>query len=246
MLSIKSLTVNIEKQTILDQINLSVKSGQTHIIMGPNGSGKSTLAKTIMGSPECRVEGGFITFNKKKLLKLSSDKRSKLGIFLANQYPMEIPGVNYEKFLHLSFNSHTKKKLTPSEFHKILTEKIEMLRLKPEFLERNLNQGFSGGEKKKSEILQLMILNPKLAILDEADSGLDIDALRNVFSVLKQEKKENKQLSLLIITHNDRILDHIKPDKIHIMAKGQIVKSGSSSLLNEIKKTGFKKIIQEN
>ncbi len=243
MLKIKNLKAQIEQQKILEGINLTIKEHEIHVVMGPNGSGKSTLAKTLMGSPEVNVTEGEIYFKNKNITHKEADTRSHLGLFLANQYPTEVPGVNLENFLRLAYNTNhlEKGKLSVLQFRKLLRSKLKVVDLPEEFLERNLNEGFSGGEKKKSEILQMAILEPSLAILDETDSGLDIESLDLVFSAIRKIY-EQTNMALLLITHYDRVLNYIEPHYVHIMRQGVIAKTGGQDLVKIIQKVGFKKL----
>ncbi len=240
LLEIKNLRVNIQSKKIIKGVNLSIKPGEIHALMGPNGSGKSTLASTIMGHPNFEIMSGFIKSQGKSIKKLSPEDRAKLGIFLSFQYPVEVPGLSVPHFLRSAYNNlHPNKKMSPLDFSKYFKEKSKLLNIKTDLAERSLNEGFSGGEKKKLEILQLAILNPKLAILDETDSGLDIDALRAVSEGIKKVKKENKKMGILIITHYFRILNHIKPDFVHIMKDGKLIKSGRKDLATQVEKRGY-------
>jgi Fe-S cluster assembly ATP-binding protein len=243
LLSIKNLKVSVEKKIILDDISLDIFQGQIHAIMGPNGSGKSTLANTLMGHPKYKIESGKIIFAGEDVSEFSADKRARLGLFLAMQNPYEIEGVVFKDFLRQSYNAiykGTDKELDLKGFKKLLTEKMELLKIKPEFVERFLNVGFSGGEKKRAEVLQLAVLQPKLAILDEIDSGLDVDALKIVCDGLNQIKTDSKEISFLIITHYPRILHYLNPDFVHVMQHGNIVKSGDIKVAQEIEKNGYK------
>ncbi|MDP2684317.1 MAG: Fe-S cluster assembly ATPase SufC [bacterium] len=240
LLDIKKLKVNIGSKTIIKGLDLDINPGEIHALMGPNGSGKSTLASTIMGHPNYKVKFGSIKSQGKSIKSLSPEERAKLGIFLSFQYPVEVPGLSVPHFLRSAYNSlHPKTQLPPLEFSKYFETKMKLLNIKKDLADRSLNEGFSGGEKKKLEILQLAILNPKLAILDETDSGLDIDALRAVAEGIKKIKKDNKKIGILIITHYFRILQHIKPDFVHIMKDGQIIKSGRKELATQVEKKGY-------
>ena len=244
LLEIKNLTVSSAGKTILKGLDIGIPAGQIHVLMGPNGSGKSTLSKTIMGADDVEIIKGRIYFKSKRINELSPEERAHLGIFLANQYPVEVPGVNLSNFLRIAYNSRftdKKKHMSPLKFRSFLEEKSKLIDLSIEFSKRNLNEGFSGGEKKKCEILQMAVLEPKLAILDETDSGLDVDALKTVFMAVNKIKSQNKAMSLLIITHYERIFNYIKPDKIHILQDGKIIKTGNRELLKSIQKFGFKK-----
>ncbi len=232
MLEIKNLIVSINENEILRGVNLTIQKGEIHAIMGTNGSGKSTLSKVLSGHPAYKVISGNIFFEGKDITEYPPEERSKLGIFLGFQYPIEIPGVSNEEFLRTAYNLKRKNKnlepLNPIDFLNILKKKLEISNLSIDFLSRNVNEGFSGGEKKRNEILQMSLLDPIIAILDEVDSGLDIDALKNLSLTINNFMNKNK--SLLLITHYQRLLDYIKPDFIHIMHKGKIVKTGDASL----------------
>lgn len=238
-LQIKNLTVEIEDKKILDNLNLTLEPGKINVLMGPNGSGKSTLAQVLMGNPKYKVTSGEILFEGKNILELSPNERAKLGFFLSFQTPEEISGVQISNFLRTAYNSlHTENKISIFEFKKLLKEKVGLLDIDESFLSRYLNKGFSGGEKKKSEILQLSVLNPKFAILDETDSGLDIDALKLISKAINLNFGKEKYV--LLITHYKRILEHIKPDKLFIMLCGKIVKEGDEKLLDEIEREGYR------
>ncbi len=239
MLEIKDIHVNIDGKEILKGIDLKVKPGEIHAIMGPNGSGKSTLSYTIMGHPKYEVTKGSITVDGKNVLEMEVDERAKSGIFLSFQYPYEIPGVTMANFLRTAYGEVSGKKPNVMEFMKLLHEKMELLKMDKDFAKRHVNVGFSGGEKKRAEILQLAVLNPKYAILDETDSGLDVDALRIVAEGLK--KLVGPSLGVIIITHYQRILHHIKPDFVHILTAGKIVKSAGFELAMEIEEKGYMK-----
>ena len=242
-LSIKDLSVKIEEKYILNKLNLEIKKGEVHAIMGPNGCGKSTLANVLAGKEDYEILSGEINFKDKNLLDLNIEERAQEGIFLAFQYPIEIPGVNITPFLHAAINSK-KKKLNQEEvdnlsFAKLLKAKANELGINLDMLKRSVNTGFSGGEKKRYEILQMSILDPDLAILDETDSGLDIDALKIVTDGVNNIKSKNN--SFLIITHYQKLLDYIKPDYVHVMRNGEIIKSGGPEVALEIEKDGFAK-----
>ena len=244
MLSIENLKAKIDEKEILKGLNLDIKPGEVHAIMGPNGSGKSTLSNILSGKKGYEINGK-VTFDGENLLELETEERAHKGIFLAFQYPMEIPGVNTNTFLKTSINAIKKargeKELDAIEFLKLIKEKSAELKFDEKILNRQLNVGFSGGEKKKNEILQLKILEPKLAILDETDSGLDIDALKIVAEGVNSYK--NKNNSFLIITHYQRLLNFIKPDFIHVLSAGKIIKTGSKELGEELEKTGYTNLI---
>lgn len=240
LLNIKNLKTNIEDKEILKGIDLQINEGEIHIIMGPNGSGKSTLAYTLMGHPKYEIGEGDIIFNGELINGLKPDERAKRGIFLSFQYPEEIPGVTVEEFLRTAKTSVTGKFHGVIAFKKLLKEKMELLEMEEEYASRYLNQGFSGGEKKKNEILQMSILEPKLAILDETDSGLDVDAIRIVAEGVKRVQDDKK--SILVITHYNKLLDYLKPDFVHILLDGKIVKTGGIELAREIDERGYENI----
>jgi Fe-S cluster assembly ATP-binding protein len=246
MLEIKNLKASINETEILKGLNLKIRSGEVHAIMGTNGSGKSTLSKVLTGHPAYILNAGEIIFEEENINDLSPEERAQKGIFLAFQYPVEIPGVSNEEFLRIAYNLKRKAKnldeLNPIEFFEVLKTKLDKSILSIDFLNRNVNEGFSGGEKKRNEILQMSILDPKLAILDETDSGLDIDALRNLSKSINDFMNEEK--SLLLITHYQRLLDYIKPDFIHIMHKGQIIKTGDASLALTLESKGYEWLIK--
>jgi Fe-S cluster assembly ATP-binding protein len=231
----------IDGKEILKGINLKIKQGEKHVVMGPNGGGKSTLALVLMGHPGYIITKGKILINGKNITKLSTDKRAKLGLFLGFQYPVEVPGVNFSNFLRLAVNEERKKKdqLSPIAFRNTLLEKAKELSITEELPKRMLNEGFSGGEKKKAEVLQLSLLKPKFAVLDEPDSGLDVDALKYISKTINSL---DFPLGLILITHYQRILHYIKPDFVHILLKGRIVKSGDAKLAHRIEKTGYETI----
>jgi Fe-S cluster assembly ATP-binding protein len=242
-LIIKNLRVNVEDNEILTGLNLNVKHGEVHALMGPNGSGKSTLAYTLMGHPNYEVTHGEIIFRGENLLDKSTDERSLMGLFLAFQYPVAIPGVTLANFLRTAINARRRAKnpddkgIPIPEFRKILKEKMDSLRMDHVFAGRYLNDGFSGGEKKRAEILQLATLEPKIAILDETDSGLDIDALRTVSEGVNALR--GPDLGILVITHYQRILEYINPDFVHVIFGGQIVESGGPELASQLEKQGY-------
>jgi Fe-S cluster assembly ATP-binding protein len=244
MLNIKDLHVSIEGKKILNGLNLSINKGEVHALMGPNGSGKSTLSYFLSGKEGYEMERGSIDFNGKNLLDLEVDERANEGLFLAFQYPMEIPGVQTSFFLKTAINSKRKHQGLPEidalEFAKLIKSQAQELDISPDMLRRDLNVNYSGGEKKKQEILQMSLLNPAMSILDETDSGLDIDALRIVSEGVN--KLRNKDNSFLVITHYQRLLNYIKPDYVHIIADGKIVKSGDFSLALELEEKGYEEI----
>ena len=243
MLQLQNLKASVNDKSILNGLNLEIKSGEVHAIMGPNGSGKSTLANILSGKSGYDVSGS-LKYEGKNLQEIPIEERAQKGIFLAFQYPLEIPGVNTTNFLKTSLNSIRKakgeKELDTLNLLKLIKEKASELNIDEKFLSRQLNVGFSGGEKKKNEILQMKLLEPKLAILDETDSGLDIDALRIVADGVNSHK--NKNNAFLIITHYQRLLDYIKPDFIHVLSKGKIIKTGFAELGKELEKTGYENL----
>ena len=243
MLQLKDVKASINDKPIIKGLNLSIKPGEVHAIMGPNGSGKSTLANVLSGKSGYEVSGN-LTYQGQNLKEISIEERAQKGIFLAFQYPLEIPGVNTRNFLKTSLNSVRKskgeKELDTLTFLKLIKEKASELNIDEKFLSRQLNVGFSGGEKKKNEILQMKLLEPKLSILDETDSGLDIDALRVVADGVNSYK--NKDNAFLIITHYQRLLDYIKPDFIHVLSDGKIIKTGNAELGQELEKSGYENI----
>ena len=241
ILEIKDLKASIEGAgQIIKGLNLTIHEGEIHAIMGPNGSGKSTLSKVLAGHPSYNVDEGSVTFNGSNLLDLGPDERSRAGVFLAFQYPVDIPGVSNLNFLRTAVNSRQGNELSVIEFRKLLFQKMDMLEMDHKFATRFVNEGFSGGEKKRNEILQMALLQPLLAILDETDSGLDIDALRVVSGGVNKilEGTEEKP-SVLLITHYNRILNYIRPDFVHVLYKGEIIKSGGSELALELEERGY-------
>lgn len=255
MLKVKNLQASVLGKQILKGLDLEVLPGQIHVIMGPNGSGKSTLAQVIAGHPSYRIENGELRFEKSDLRKLTPDKRAKLGIFLGFQHPVEVPGVSVFSFLRkaknvsgIKYKVSSIKSMKPqdtksiSAFRQELLEYASSLKLGEDFLRRALNEGFSGGEKKRNEILQMMALKPKLVILDEIDSGLDVDGLKLVAKAIKQFTVNSSQSSVIIITHYARILKYLKPNFVHVMVEGKIVKSGKMSLAKKIEENGYQAI----
>ena len=241
ILEVKDLRVSINKNEILKSLNLKINKGEIHVIMGPNGSGKSTFSKVLAGHPAYSVSDGNVFFKGSSILDLEPEQRSHLGLFLAFQYPIEIPGVSNEDFLRLAYNSKqkfsNKPEVDPIEFLTIINEKLKLVNMSPTFLSRNVNEGFSGGEKKRNEILQLILLDSELAILDETDSGLDIDALKTISMGINNFMSSSK--SILLITHYQRLLDYIKPDYVHVMQNGKIIKTGSAELAKELENKGY-------
>ena len=242
-LIIENLSVTAEDQPILKRLNLEIPQGEVHAIMGPNGTGKTTLAYALMGHPRYVVTSGSVTLNGTDLLSLSPEERSKQGVFLAFQYPVAIPGVTVANFLRTAINAHRKSKdpddkgISILEFRNSLIKKMKLLKMDPSMAGRYLNDGFSGGEKKRVEILQMAMLEPRIAILDETDSGLDIDALRIVSEGINTLKNEN--LGILIITHYQRILNYLNPDVVHVMVDGRILRTGGPDLANKLEKEGY-------
>ncbi|MEI6508348.1 MAG: Fe-S cluster assembly ATPase SufC [Bacteroidota bacterium] len=247
MLSIKNLQAEIEGKKILNGINLEVKPGEVHAIMGPNGAGKSTLSSVLAGREDYTVTGGEVIFNGKNLLDLSPEDRAREGVFLAFQYPVEIPGVSTTNFLKTAINEkrkyHGLEPMEATDFLKMMRVKMEFVEMDKSLTSRSLNEGFSGGEKKRNEIFQMAMLEPKLGILDETDSGLDIDALRLVSNGVN--KLRNKENAFIVITHYQRLLDYIVPDFVHVLYKGRIVKSGDKELAKELEVKGYDWIKQE-
>lgn len=247
MLSIKNIHANIEGKEILKGINLEIKPGEVHAIMGPNGSGKSTLASVLAGREEYEVTEGEVTFLDKDLLELSTEDRAREGLFLAFQYPVEIPGVSTTNFIKAAVNEKRKyqgqEPLDAVAFLKMMKEKMALVEIGQSLLSRSINEGFSGGEKKRNEVFQMAMLEPKLAILDETDSGLDIDALRIVANGINKLRNEDR--AILLITHYQRLLDYIQPDFVHVLYNGRIVKSGTKELALELEEKGYDFITDE-
>ena len=241
ILEVKDLQVLINENEILKNLNLKVNKGEIHAIMGPNGSGKSTFSKVLAGHPAYSVLGGDIIFNGSSILDLDPEERSHLGIFLAFQYPIEIPGVSNEDFLRLAYNAkqkfYNKPEVDPIEFLTIIDQKLKLVNMSPLFLSRNVNEGFSGGEKKRNEILQMILLDSELCILDETDSGLDIDALKIISNGINNFMNSDK--SIVLITHYQRLLDYINPTYVHVMQDGKIIKTGSAELAHELEDKGY-------
>ena len=247
ILEVRSLTTTVSGIEILKGIDLMVRAGEVHAIMGPNGSGKSTLAKVLAGHPAYRVTGGEVLFEGKDLFELAPEERARAGLFLGFQYPIEVPGVSNSAFLRLAYNTvqgaRGKDELDPLEFDDYIQDKLKLLGMDPAFLERSVNEGFSGGEKKRNEILQMAILEPRLAILDEADSGLDIDALRIVAGGVNQLRSRDN--ALVLVTHYQRLLNYIVPDYVHVMEAGRIIKTGGKELALELESRGYDWVADE-
>jgi len=241
LLEIKNLRVSINENEVLKNLNLTVNKGEIHAIMGPNGSGKSTFSKVLAGHPLYSILDGDILFKGSSILDLEPEERSHLGIFLAFQYPIEIPGVSNEDFLRIAYNSkqkfYNKPEVDPIEFLTIINDKLKLVNMSPLFLNRNVNEGFSGGEKKRNEILQMILLDSELSILDETDSGLDIDALKIISNGINKFMNPNK--SIILITHYQRLLDYITPTYVHVMQNGKIIKTGSAELAKELETKGY-------
>ena len=242
LLDIKDLYVNAGEKEILKGLNLKINKGDVHVIMGPNGAGKSTLANIILGNPEYQIKSGEINFDNENINELKTDERAKKGIFMSFQTPEEVPGISVTNFLKTAKNSITGEPVKIFAFKKELEANMEKLNMNPSYSQRDLNVGFSGGEKKKNEILQLLTLNPKLAILDETDSGLDVDAVRVVSKGINMYK--NDENAVLIITHSTKILEELKIDKVHVLVNGKIVKTGSNELIEQIENDGYAKFLQ--
>jgi Fe-S cluster assembly ATP-binding protein len=236
VLEIKDLTANIGEKPILKGLTLSIREGTVHAVMGPNGAGKSTLAKILAGHPAYEVTGGEILFKGQDLLEMEPEERAKMGLFMSFQYPLEISGVSNRQFFQAALKGQGKE-LSDEQFDALLQEKMAAMDVRPEFIDRNINEGFSGGEKKKNEILQLALFNPTLAILDETDSGLDIDAMRIVARGVNQMRSSNN--ALMIITHYQRLLDYIRPDFVHVLADGKIIRTGGPELALELESQGY-------
>lgn len=241
MLSVRNLQAKVVGKEILKGINLEVKAGEVHAIMGPNGSGKSTFAKALAGEPHVEITGGEVLYQGKNLFELEPEERALAGVFLAFQYPVEIPGVNNAGFLRMAYNAKRKKagleEMDPLEFDEFVKEKANTVEISHHFLDRSVNQGFSGGEKKRNEILQMAVLEPKLAVLDETDSGLDVDALRIVAQGVNKLRRPDN--AMILVTHYQRILNYIQPDFVHILFDGKIIRSGDKSLALEVENRGY-------
>ena len=241
LLEIKDLRVSINENEVLKKLNLTINKGEIHAIMGPNGSGKSTFSKVLAGHPSYSILDGDILFKGSSILDLEPEERSHLGIFLAFQYPIEIPGVSNEDFLRIAYNAkqkfYNKPEVDPLEFLTIINEKLKLVNMSALFLNRNVNEGFSGGEKKRNEILQMILLDSELSILDETDSGLDIDALKVISNGINNFMNPDK--AIILITHYQRLLDYIKPTYVHVMQNGKIIKTGSADLAQELENKGY-------
>lgn len=248
LLELKNIDASIENKQIIKNFNLTIEKNEIHVIMGPNGSGKSTLSKILAGHPSYSVDKGTISFCEQDLLEMSPEVRSHQGVFLAFQYPIEISGVTNYDFLRIAYNEKRKYEkeieLDPLEFMQLTQTMLQKLKMKPEFLNRNLNEGFSGGEKKRNEILQMLLLNPKLVILDEIDSGLDIDAIKIICDGIVNNLA--KDSSLIVITHYPKILNYLKPTHVHIMIDGKIVKTGNLELIDYLEKEGYESFINSS
>ncbi|NET10797.1 MAG: Fe-S cluster assembly ATPase SufC [Merismopedia sp. SIO2A8] len=247
ILSVKDLTASVDGTQILNGLSLEVKAGEIHAIMGPNGSGKSTFSKVLTGHPDYDVTGGSIAYNGESILDWEPEDRARAGIFLAFQYPLEIPGVSNLDFLRVAYNARRQhqglEELDAFDFDELVQDKLDVVKMKASFLERSVNEGFSGGEKKRNEILQMAILEPSLALLDETDSGLDIDALKIVADGVNQLTSPDN--ATVLITHYQRLLDYIVPDYVHVMAKGQIIRTGTKELALELESRGYDWVLEE-
>ena len=242
LLTIENLSASVYDKPILDDVRLEIGAGETHVLMGPNGAGKSTLGNVLMGNPVYTLESGTVTFGGEDITGESPDKRARRGMFLSFQNPLEVPGLSLEEFIRNAIRQKTGKPVKIFAFRKQLAAAMELLDMDPSYAERDLNVGFSGGEKKKAEILQLLMLEPRFAILDETDSGLDVDAVRTVSAGIREYQKRQDG-ALLIITHSTKILESLRVDYTHILVKGRIVKTGDASLVDEINRDGFEKYI---
>jgi len=242
-LIIENLKVEVEGRQVLKGVNLVVPKGEVHAIMGPNGSGKSTLANTLMGHPQYKVTEGQVLWKGQNILELSPDERARLGLFMAFQYPVAVPGVSVVNFLRMALKSLRGTDVPVVEFRKLLREKMQLLKVDEAFVSRYLNEGFSGGEKKRNEILQMAVLQPEFAILDETDSGLDIDAVRIVANAVNAMR--GPDVGFLIITHYSRILNYIEPDVVHVLVDGRVVRSGGPELAHELEQRGYDWIVRE-
>ena len=240
--------VDVEDGEILKGLNLTVKTGEVHAIMGPNGSGKSTFANVLAGRPDYEVTDGEIMFDGESILEMAPDERAHKGLFLAFQYPAEIPGVRPWQFmkaaLDAKYEANGEKKLSVREFSNLFDSKVEEVKINPELMKRSLNEGFSGGEKKRNEMLQLAILEPKLAVLDETDSGLDVDAMRVVADAVNELRSPDR--SFILVTHYNRLLNHIRPDVVHVLANGQLIETGGPELAEEVEREGYRRFLEQH
>ena len=247
ILSVKDLTATVDGTQILNGLNLEVRAGEIHAIMGPNGSGKSTFSKVLTGHPDYEMTGGSIEYKGESIVEMEPEDRARAGIFLAFQYPLEIPGVSNLDFLRVAYNARRQhqglEEIDAFDFDELVQEKLDVVKMKSSFLNRSVNEGFSGGEKKRNEILQMAILEPSLALLDETDSGLDIDALKIVSDGVNQLTNEDN--ATVLITHYQRLLDYIVPDYVHVMAKGQIIRTGGKELALELESRGYDWVLEE-
>lgn len=244
MLKIKDLSVEVEGRTVIDGLSLSISSGETHAIMGPNGSGKSSLCLALMGHPKFKVVGGSVEFDGGDLLSLKTDERARLGLFLGFQYPQEVAGITFGNFLRQISNLRRSEPIGAAEYFKIAAEQVDEVGLDKSFVGRGVNEGFSGGEKKRAEIVQMAAIKPKLAVLDEIDSGLDIDALRSTAYAIEKIKNDS-EMGLLLITHYQRLLHYLPVDHVHVMVKGRLVKSGGTEVVELLEKEGYKSFLNE-
>ncbi|MDY5048915.1 MAG: Fe-S cluster assembly ATPase SufC [Treponema porcinum] len=243
LLDVQNISVRVEEKQVLSNVNLQIQSGETHVLLGPNGAGKSTLGNAIMGNPVYTLTGGKIIFDGQDITEENTDKRAKAGLFLSFQNPLEVPGISLETFIRSAIQQRTGERVKLFQFQKELKANMELLNMDASYAGRDLNVGFSGGERKKSEILQLLMLKPKLAILDETDSGLDVDAVRTVSKGIEEYQKRHGG-ALLIITHSTRILESLNVDYTHILVKGTVVKTGDGSLVQKINENGFDEYIK--
>ncbi len=243
LLDVQNISVRVEEKQVLSNVNLQIQSGETHVLLGPNGAGKSTLGNAIMGNPVYTLTGGKIIFDGQDITEEKTDKRAKVGLFLSFQNPLEVPGISLETFIRSAIQQRTGERVKLFQFQKELKANMELLNMDASYAGRDLNVGFSGGERKKSEILQLLMLKPKLAILDETDSGLDVDAVRTVSKGIEEYQKRHGG-ALLIITHSTRILESLNVDYTHILVKGTVVKTGDGSLVQKINENGFDEYIK--